>query len=310
MLTTSQLRQVAARTGARDIAMVETDIILTHLLQRFHETGLVEHLAFKGGTMFRKMVFGSSGRFSTDLDFTCRSGISLDNLTLMLLDALSDSYQGIAFRFDKDKDWYLTEDGCAANPICSHPANQRGIKIKIQVSARERPLLPVVPVAQLHQDHFRLLTFQPTAIPCLALEEAIAEKIRAASQRSKIRDLHDLAEFASRPLDKPRVRSLAVLKLWNSGGSGLNFEHFRQRIEERSDYDVADLRNLLRRDHSPDLEKMIRQVIEGFRFLHELTGLEKTVAADPSRRRETEANALAALLTQLPPSHSGPALEL
>jgi hypothetical protein len=28
MLTTSQLRQLAARTGARDIAMVETDIIL------------------------------------------------------------------------------------------------------------------------------------------------------------------------------------------------------------------------------------------------------------------------------------------
>lgn len=38
---------------------------------------------------------------------------------------------------------------------------------------------------------------------------------RAASQRSKIRDLHDLAEIASRDLN----RALAVLKLWNSGGA-------------------------------------------------------------------------------------------
>jgi len=34
MLTTSQLRQIAARSGARDIANVEIDVILTHLLQR------------------------------------------------------------------------------------------------------------------------------------------------------------------------------------------------------------------------------------------------------------------------------------
>ena len=32
MLTANQLRQVAARSGARDIANVETDVILIHLL--------------------------------------------------------------------------------------------------------------------------------------------------------------------------------------------------------------------------------------------------------------------------------------
>ena len=32
MLTTAQLRQVAARSGARDIANVEIDVILTYLL--------------------------------------------------------------------------------------------------------------------------------------------------------------------------------------------------------------------------------------------------------------------------------------
>ena len=70
MITTSELRRIATRSGARSIRNVEIDIILTHLLQLFYERGLLEHLAFKGGTMLRKMVFGPRGRLSTDLDFT------------------------------------------------------------------------------------------------------------------------------------------------------------------------------------------------------------------------------------------------
>jgi hypothetical protein len=35
VLTLSELRRVAARSGARDISEVEIDVILTHLLQLF-----------------------------------------------------------------------------------------------------------------------------------------------------------------------------------------------------------------------------------------------------------------------------------
>ncbi|WP_204324155.1 hypothetical protein, partial [Stenotrophomonas maltophilia] len=90
-----------------------------------------------------------------------------------------------SFRFDKDKDWYLTDDGCAANPVCFHDDNPKGVKIKLQVSTREEPVLPVMPVDQIKQDYFAQLPFVPAAIPSLAFEEAVAEKIRAASQRSK-----------------------------------------------------------------------------------------------------------------------------
>jgi hypothetical protein len=51
MLTTNQLRQVAARSGARDIGDVEIDVTLTRLLQLFHERGLADHLAYEGGTI-------------------------------------------------------------------------------------------------------------------------------------------------------------------------------------------------------------------------------------------------------------------
>ncbi|SPF52320.1 conserved hypothetical protein [Candidatus Sulfopaludibacter sp. SbA4] len=296
MLTANQLRQSAARSGARDIANVEIDVILTYLLQLFHEKGLTEHLAFKGGTMLRKMVFGPRGRLSTDLDFTCRTDIHPDDLTVMLLDALQQPYHGVAFRFDKQKDWYLTGDGCAANPICSHEHNPTGVKIKLQISTRERPILPVQAVPQIEQDYFKLLPFRPEAIPCLMLEEAVAEKIRAASQRSKIRDLHDLAEVSMRPLNRDLTRSLAVYKLWTSGGPGLDFERFRSRIEDGQNYAVDDLRSLLRKDQNPDLHAMIRRVVEGFRFLSNLTELETGLAADQNRRRRDEAEELIGLM--------------
>lgn len=48
MLTIAQLRQAAAQSGARDISFVDIDVMLTHLLQLFHE---------------RKMVFGPRGAY-------------------------------------------------------------------------------------------------------------------------------------------------------------------------------------------------------------------------------------------------------
>jgi hypothetical protein len=167
----------------------------------------------------------------------------------------------------------------------------------LQISIRERPILPVVAVPQIDQEYFKLLGFTPAAIPSLGFEEAVAEKIRAASQRSKIRDLHDLSEIAGRNLNRELIRSLAVLKLWNSGGPGLDYGRFSERIKGGGDYDVGDLANLLRKDQKPDLATMIRRVLDGFRFLADLTEAEKALAADTERKMRREAEALAAAVT-------------
>lgn len=300
MLKANDLRKTAARSGARDIGNVEIDVILTHLLQLFVEAGITAHVAFKGGTMLRKMIFGPRGRLSTDLDFTCRTDIHVDDLMMMMLDALNQPYRGLSFRYDKDKDWYLTDEGCAANPVCFHDDNPQGVKIKLQVSTREKPVLAVKPAAQIAQDYFGALDFKPADIPSLAFEEAVAEKIRAASQRSKIRDLHDLSEIGQRALNKDLTRSLAVLKLWNSGGPGLNYDRFRERVAGQGDYDIGDLAALLRKDQKPDLDGMIRRVIDGFRFLGDLTDAERALAADEHRKLDKEARALVETLTSVP----------
>ncbi|MGY3404828.1 putative nucleotidyltransferase component of viral defense system [Bradyrhizobium sp. GM5.1] len=270
-------------------------LILTYLLQLFTEKGITEHVAFKGGTLLRKMYFGPRGRLSTDLDFTACSDMSQDDVMMMMLDALSKPYHGTNFTI-ADNDWYLTEDGCAANPVCAHEGNLTGVNIKLQISMREKPVLPVAATPQLHQEYFELLGFKPAAIPSLAFEEAVAEKIRAASQRSKIRDLHDLSEISGREINRDLIRSLAVIKLWNSGRAGLNYDTFAKRIKGGGDYDIADLTNLLRRDQKPDLEGMIRRVLEGFRFLGDLTEIERALAADGSNKNHKEAEELIASL--------------
>ena len=295
MLNVNDLRKAAARSGARDIGNVEIDVILTHLLQLLIDKGITEHVAFKGGTMLRKMVFGPRGRLSTDLDFTRRSDISNDDLTMLMLEALGEPYRGLSFQL-KDKDWYQTDDGCAANPTCSHEDNKEGVNIKLQISMREKPILPVAAVPQIKQEYFDRLGFEPAAIPSLAFEEAVAEKIRAASQRSKIRDLHDLSEISARDLKRDLVRPLAVLMLWNSGGPGLDYERFCDRVQGAGDYDVADLTNLLRKDQKPDLGAMIKRVVDGFRFLGDLTDAERALAADNANKCKAEAVALAASL--------------
>lgn len=291
MLTTTELRYIARRSGARDIGNVEIDVILTHILQLFQERGLLEHLAFKGGTMLRKMVFGPRGRLSTDLDFTLRSDIDGDDLLLEIASVLHDApYNGITFLLERDKDWYHIADGLSANPLCTHEGNQSGVRIKIQVSTREEPILPVIPCAQLEQDYFQLLPFRPADIPCLAFEEIIAEKIRAANQRSKVRDLHDLSEIAKRAINRDLIRSLVVLKLWGVADT-LSFAHFRERIEH-ADYDAQDLSMLLRKDENPDLKALSVRVIEGFQFLDQLSDAERPLAADGRKRLRAEATAL------------------
>jgi hypothetical protein len=45
---------------------------------------------------------------------------------------------------------------------------------------------------------------------------------------------------------------------------------------------------------------MVRRVLDGFRFLADLTEAEKTLAADPERKNRSEAEALIAALTAVP----------
>ena len=267
--------------------IAENEIVLTYLLQLMAERGILDKLAFKGGTCLRKMFIGSGGRFSTDLDFTRVEEHDHEDLILAMMEAFEQPFHGIRFGVPDDS-YYETQDGLSwgVNPVYAHDWNPGGqSQIRLQVSRREVPTLPPSRNAQRVQSYFRHLPFDPVDITCLALPEIIAEKIRACYQRSKARDTYDLSVFATRPLDRPLVRRLVVLKLWQARDR-FDPEALMARFNDATAFDWEDLRQLVRRSQAIDPAEITAACLKGFAFLAELDPAETALAADPHQRED------------------------
>jgi len=74
----------------------------------------------------------------------------------------------------------------------------------LQVSFRAAPLLPVRPMPLRRERYFDWLGMIPPPVPSLDLHEMIGEKVRAAVQRSRVRDLYDLYQLANQWSDLAR----------------------------------------------------------------------------------------------------------
>ena len=288
MLTQPQVQRYSAESGLRDIMIAEKEVVLTFLLQLLSERGILDRLAFKGGTCLRKIFVGSQGRFSTDLDFTGIEDHDHEEVILDMMQAFEQPFYGIQFSIP-DESYYDTQDGLSwgVNPVYSHDWNTSGVsEIKLQISRRETPTLPPVRLPQIEQSYFRFLPFTPAEIKCLALPEILAEKIRACYQRNKARDIYDLGMFARKPLDQALIRRLLVLKLWQARDT-FDPARLMNKFEDGRDFDWDDLRQLLNRAAVIDRERITADCVRGFGFLAELTADERTLANDQHQRERT-----------------------
>jgi predicted nucleotidyltransferase component of viral defense system len=276
--------------------IAEKEVVLTFLLQLLSERGILDRMAFKGGTCLRKMFIGSHGRFSTDLDFTGLEEHDHEDVILAMMGAFEQGFHGIRFQIP-DNSYYETVDGLSwgVNPTYAHEWNGAGdSEIKLQISRRETPTLTPARLRQLEQSYFDLLPFTPAEIGCLALPEILAEKIRACHQRNKARDIYDLGTFATRPLDQPRIRRLVVLKLWQARDT-FDPAHLMEKFERGAEFDWDDLRDLVGRDARIDRARICADCVRGFRFLSDLTPEERTLAGDPHQREQALHDRLAAV---------------
>ncbi|MGB4778760.1 nucleotidyl transferase AbiEii/AbiGii toxin family protein [Microbacterium sp.] len=100
-----------AGAQGRDAAIV--DIAQDLLLRHLHGTGILEALAFKGGTSLRKLYAGTAGRFSLDLDFDFVTiGADPDDALTALIAAIDALTIG-PFRYgitERRGKWSLTYD--------------------------------------------------------------------------------------------------------------------------------------------------------------------------------------------------------
>src|ERR1700751_5964432 len=110
MLTEAQVRRYSTQSGLRDMMIAEKEVVLTFLLQLLAERGILDRLAFKGGTCLRKMHLGAQGRFSTDLDFTGLEQHDHEDVILEMMRVFENPFHGIQFAIP-DEGYYETQDG-------------------------------------------------------------------------------------------------------------------------------------------------------------------------------------------------------
>ncbi len=266
----------ARNSGLRDKLIAERDVVLTYALHALVAAKLMDHLAFKGGTCLRKTVFGSSGRFSEDLDFTLDSNQPEDDVLVALIEEFNREHHGISFLFEE---YYKTVDEMSfgGDVRYSHAWNDSG-RFNLQVSLRERPTLPVAGRELKHQVYFDYIEFEAFEVRSLDPIEMIAEKIRAAFQRTRVRDLYDLYRFASIPFNGELLRKLVVLKLWqvhDPFDPDIFFRNLRG-----GNYDWYDLQRLIRDSVQIEPKELLESVENRFAILCDLSELEREVIAD------------------------------
>lgn len=286
----------ARNSGMRDQLVAERDVVLTYALHALHEAGVMDQFAFKGGTCLRKLVFGSSGRFSEDLDFTLDTARPVDDALTDLVEILNCDHYGITYIFDE---YYKTDDDTSfgGDVLYRHAWNNAG-RFRLQVSLRERPTLPVVSMAMQPQAYFHHLEFSPFTVRSLEPIEMIAEKVRAAYQRAKVRDLYDLHRFAAKPFNGELLRRLAVLKLWQVRDP-FDPEAFFTKLRTAA-YDWDGLQRLVRASERIEPNQVLAAVEDRFVVLRHLTDLERRVINDAkSGWNEFLAEQLRAEITQV-----------
>jgi predicted nucleotidyltransferase component of viral defense system len=204
MITEGYLaRHYQGRRGGRDPALL--DVAQDYALKAISDTGLFKMgLTFKGGTALRKYRAGSSGRFSTDLDFAANE----EGLGELLFEAING-----AELFDVRFAIEVETPGRRGILNVQTPLGVPRIPAKIDVSMHKpwigpEGLDPVpIPVHQAYE-------FVPVKVPVMVLEESLAEKLAAFRRRALLRDLYDLALFHTGAFDEALVRRLTYLKVF------------------------------------------------------------------------------------------------
>jgi uncharacterized protein len=197
MIKPGEIQSVAREAKVRD-QQIEKDYILSWILQGISQhKKLSETIAFKGGTVLKKVYF-KDYRFSEDLDFTMlNDAISNQqifdwfrevfeyvqeeaNIPLEIIDQtenedsrLPDVHDGINF--------YISYIG----PLGGQGNNK---KVKIDISRNEKLVFEMI-------NQFVLISYsdqEPHQLLCYSLEEVLLEKLRSIMQRMQPRDFYDI----------------------------------------------------------------------------------------------------------------------
>lgn len=229
MIRPGEIQQKAREAGVRD-QQIEKDYVLSWILKGVSQHDQLSRIiAFKGGTVLKKIYFPDY-RFSEDLDFTLLdNGIPNEqiftwfketfgyirdeaNIPLDIIDNNEHEDGGINF--------YISYVG----PLGGQGHNKR---VKVDISKSEKlefePVLNPAFIDYSDLEEYRLL--------CYPLEEVLIEKLRSVMQRMAARDLYDIWYLL---VEHGMEVDFYVAEFGNKCASkGLNPADFPKKLAER-----------------------------------------------------------------------------
>ena len=279
-----------AREKKVNLLIAERSVVLTYLL-RILEDASFYSIALKGGTCLRKVYFEDMARFSLDLDFVSEDLEEREDASprraepseaiLEVAEIIEGTHYGITFSLS---DVYVNIDNNAGGALFNYKHDWNEAVITLDLSLRAKPLLAVVKKPLIFESYFRHLPFEPPKVNCLQLEEVLAEKIRAAYERTKVRDLYDLSFASTKPFSREKVRLLSVLKCWESR-TVFEPASFMEKIE-KSQYEMAELQQVVFQTKRVSIKDLIKTLKQEYSFLMELTDEEIKIAQDARKHNE------------------------
>ncbi|MNU49292.1 hypothetical protein D3C71_382310 [compost metagenome] len=238
--------------------------------------------------MLRRAIFGKESRFTGDLDFNLADPTrgNIDSSIRAMASKIPGIIAGLELRIDPKADVRVPSHGNThiLSVDCVLPTGETK-NIKVEIDHRAEPILP--PVFMNQRQEFRIGPGTPLRLSCLRIEEVVGEKVRAAYQRIRIRDLYDLSALGKLPFDRDLARKIAVLKMWEAPrhNDPFNGGSFRGMIDRHAingayESDKSELMPYLRDKERLDTRDVVNSVIEQYQFLGTLSSLERQLAAD------------------------------
>ncbi|MBK1442746.1 nucleotidyl transferase AbiEii/AbiGii toxin family protein [Parapedobacter sp. ISTM3] len=190
MIKPGEIQNKAREVGVRD-QQIEKDYVLSWILQGIaNHSYLSKVIAFKGGTVLKKIYFADY-RFSEDLDFTLLDDTISNNL-------IFEWYEEVFAYIEEEANIPLElvdnnehEDG-GINFYIGYigPLGGQGNNKKVKVDISRSEQLVFEPIFQN-----AILTYSDQeghSLLCYPLEEVLVEKLRSVMQRMQARDFYDI----------------------------------------------------------------------------------------------------------------------
>ncbi len=247
MILQKEIITIAEKKGVLK-STIDKDWVLGHFLAAIYsEQKLREILIFKGGTCLKKCWFPDY-RFSEDLDFTShQTDFELKQSHLDFICWHVKENASIVTQIESLKPLRFQDQLAGYEAVIKfwgsdHPKNEAPspperwhTKIKIEVTLFEKILFAQVDKQIIHP-YSDQLSINPNAIPCYAIEEMLAEKLRALVQRSYTapRDYYDIWYLSNniKDLNWPKIAEAFHEKMKFKGHK---FTGISQFINEEND---------------------------------------------------------------------------